>query len=160
MDITGILVSFLESKIILSHRKTCSINLNKIHSALKNPWEMFQTLPPDRCVMGRQSVLRSVWRCYCVTIWVIVCCFKHLWPEVLGWEQDIFTSKSSFPFSCLDQHSEIWTDGFIQNTCIDIKAETGVWCPNVWTAFASPGAVDLFPTERGKICFDLFLMTW
>lgn len=91
---------------------------------------MLQTLSPDRCVMGRHILLRSVQRCYCITIWVIVCCFKHLLPEVLGWEQGIFTCKSSFPFSYLEnQHSEIKTDGLIQDTCIDIKAGTAVWFP-------------------------------
>lgn len=160
IHITGILVSFLESEIILSHRKSCSINLNKIRSALYNPWEMLQTSPPDRCVMGRHAFLRSVWRCYCVTIWVIVSCFKHLWPEVLGCKRH-FTCKSNFPFLYLEnQNSEIKTDGLFQNTCIDIKAETEAWCPNVWTAFSPPGAVDLFPADRGKPCFDLFLMTW
>jgi len=42
---------------------------------------MFQTLPPDRFVRGRGALLRSVWRCYYVTIWVSVCWFKYLLPE-------------------------------------------------------------------------------
>lgn len=48
------------------------------------------------------------------------------------------------------------TDGLIQNTCIDIKAEIKVWYPNVWTAFALLELLMSFPqTEESYalICF-------
>lgn len=127
-------------------------------SAFYNPWEMFQTLPPDRFVMGRHDLPGSVWRCYYFTIWVPVCWFKHLSPEGFRLRTGLFSCKNSFSFTYLEnQYSAIKTDGLIWHLCIAIETGTGVWCPNVWTAPVPPGTVDLFlPRLRKAMLWTVF----